>query len=131
MPEIGLEDEPISPVKRDETVTNKKPKMTMSIAPRMFMCSVGTAMMPDDQNDHARCPTNAHRQVAVGTRGDRRILPQPSFRPSQTHVAQSGAEAMPDSRKRSCEADEAAGRYRARADVEDIFAADVAGTTSR
>src|SRR5215813_7558164 len=26
MPEIGFDDEPISPVRRDETVTNRKPK---------------------------------------------------------------------------------------------------------
>src|SRR5664280_2461226 len=29
MPEIGLLDEPISPVKREETVTNRKPKSTI------------------------------------------------------------------------------------------------------
>ena len=34
IPEIGLEDEPISPVRRDETVTNRKPKATISTAPR-------------------------------------------------------------------------------------------------
>src|SRR6266513_339651 len=34
MPEIGFDDEPISPVKRDETVTNRKPKATISKAPR-------------------------------------------------------------------------------------------------
>src|SRR5262250_3749529 len=34
MPEIGFEDEPISPVKRDDTVTNKKPKTRIIRAPR-------------------------------------------------------------------------------------------------
>ena len=33
MPEIGLEDEPISPVRRRETVTNRKPKTTIRTAP--------------------------------------------------------------------------------------------------
>ena len=32
IPEIGLEDEPISPVRRDETVTKRNPK-TMMIGP--------------------------------------------------------------------------------------------------
>ncbi len=46
MPEIGLEDEPISPVSREDTVTNRKPNTMMSSAPRKFMCSAGVAMMP-------------------------------------------------------------------------------------
>ena len=45
MPEIGLEDEPISPVSREETVTNRKPKITISTAPIRFMCSVRAARM--------------------------------------------------------------------------------------
>ena len=32
MPEIGLLDEPISPVNRDETVTNRNPNSTISTA---------------------------------------------------------------------------------------------------
>jgi hypothetical protein len=32
MPEIGLDDEPIRPVMRDETVAKKKPKMRISTA---------------------------------------------------------------------------------------------------
>src|SRR5436189_1402946 len=35
MPEIGFDDEPTSPVRREETVTNRKPNATMSSAPRM------------------------------------------------------------------------------------------------
>src|SRR5215207_5906173 len=33
IPEIGFDDEPISPVSRDDTVTNRKPKTTTSTAP--------------------------------------------------------------------------------------------------
>src|SRR5687768_11160530 len=33
MPEIGFDDEPIVPVRRDETVTNKKPNTTIIAAP--------------------------------------------------------------------------------------------------
>src|SRR5256885_15891687 len=39
MPEIGFDEEPISPVSRDETVTNKNPKTTINSAPSKFMCS--------------------------------------------------------------------------------------------
>src|SRR6516225_4365351 len=35
IPEIGLDDDPISPVNRDETVTNKKPKISTNPAPSM------------------------------------------------------------------------------------------------
>src|SRR5215471_15585713 len=38
MPEIGFDDDPMSPVMRDETVTKKKPKMTMSTAARKLPC---------------------------------------------------------------------------------------------
>ena len=36
MPEMGFDEEPISPVRRDETVTNKKPKAMIRTAPRTF-----------------------------------------------------------------------------------------------
>src|SRR2546421_11446298 len=36
MPEIGFDDEPISPVSRDETVTNRNPKPTIRRAPSRF-----------------------------------------------------------------------------------------------
>src|SRR5262249_36203783 len=47
IPEIGLEEEPISPVRRDETVTNRKPKATISSAPTRFQrkLSCGATMM--------------------------------------------------------------------------------------
>src|SRR6185503_5698626 len=35
MPEIGLEDDPISPVRRDDTVTKRKPKTMIRIAAAM------------------------------------------------------------------------------------------------
>ena len=36
---MGFDEDPISPVSRDETVTNKKPNKTISKAPIRFMCS--------------------------------------------------------------------------------------------
>ena len=38
IPEIGFDDDPISPVIREETVAKKKPKTTMSMAARMLPC---------------------------------------------------------------------------------------------
>ena len=45
IPEIGLDDEPISPVRRDDTVTNKKPNNTMRNAPIKFICSDGAKVI--------------------------------------------------------------------------------------
>src|SRR3954465_6532429 len=45
MPEMGLEEEPISPVRREETVTKMKPKTTMRMAPNTFMCNGGATVM--------------------------------------------------------------------------------------
>src|SRR5690606_22173215 len=41
MPEIGFDDEPISPVSRDETVTNKNPRTMINIAPKIFILRAG------------------------------------------------------------------------------------------
>ena len=55
MPEMGFDEEPTSPVKRDETVTNRKPKAMMRMAPsilkRRFNCgaiimTMSSAMIP-------------------------------------------------------------------------------------
>ncbi len=45
IPEMGLEVDPISPVRREETVTNRKPNRTIITAPMKFMCRVRAAMM--------------------------------------------------------------------------------------
>src|SRR5262249_92145 len=42
IPEIGFDDEPTSPVSLDETVTKRKPKMMINIAPRTFILRDGT-----------------------------------------------------------------------------------------
>ena len=38
IPEIGFDEVPMRPVMRDETVTNRKPKMTIRIAARKLPC---------------------------------------------------------------------------------------------
>src|SRR5208337_3033858 len=45
MPEIGLEDDPISPVNREETVTNKNPNTTINTAPNQFILMDGAAQI--------------------------------------------------------------------------------------
>ncbi len=49
IPEMGLEVDPISPVRREETVTNRKPKQTISSAPIRFMCRVRAAMIANSR----------------------------------------------------------------------------------
>ena len=46
MPEIGLLDEPISPVRRDDTVTNRNPKSKTRIAPRTAYVMLRFAPFP-------------------------------------------------------------------------------------
>jgi hypothetical protein len=47
IPEIGVEDDPISPVNRDDTVTKRKPNSTIKDAPSRFprRCNCGAAMI--------------------------------------------------------------------------------------
>ena len=47
MPEVGHEEEPISPVRCDETVTKRNPITTMRSAPNKFhcRCSCGAIMI--------------------------------------------------------------------------------------
>ncbi len=45
MPEMGLDEEPISPVSREETVTNKNPNTTIRIAPSQFIFMEGVTQI--------------------------------------------------------------------------------------
>ena len=74
MPEIGLDDEPISPVSRDETVTNRNPKTMISTAaatrapmpvPPTYsgLANAMTTTSARTADEH-----EVHRQVAVGAR---------------------------------------------------------------
>src|SRR5262249_54286261 len=45
IPEIGLDDDPISPVIREETVAKKKPKTTTIIAPSRLIWSCGISQI--------------------------------------------------------------------------------------
>ena len=126
MPEIGFDDEPISPVSRDDTVTNRKPRMTISSAPTMrAMMPVpptysGFASAIDDDEREAADEHDLHREVAVGAQHRRRAPPRRRGSPCRPSL-----QAVPDRRQRAEQADDAARRHRAGADVEDVGAADL------
>ena len=122
MPEIGFDEEPISPVSRDDTVTNRKPKTTISSAPSRFMCSGARSEDRDDQH-HDADADELHRQVALGAQhGDAcaaaRRFGSPHS-PARMPCRMIGSERS--------EADDAARRHRAGADVEHVGAADLVG----
>ena len=72
MPEIGFDDEPISPVSRDETVTNRKPKSTIITAADDPAGGVGRDQVGrGDRGRPGRAlprTTSQQRQVALGPR---------------------------------------------------------------
>ena len=85
MPEMGFDDEPISPVSRLETVTNRKPNTTIRSAPSRFMCSVGESRIAITSS---ATPPKTKRESR--SRSVRRVLPpfppprtsrRPSFNP--------------------------------------------------
>ena len=77
MPEMGLDDEPISPVRRDDTVTNKNPNTAMSSAPSRFMCSFGASVITVSRTKMPM-PTN----LGGRSRSVRRVLAEASPRPA-------------------------------------------------
>ena len=122
MPEIGFDDEPISPVSRDETVTKRKPKMTIRHGAdarihvqRRARASMIATISADDADQH-----DLHRHVAIGARASR---PRCRGR-AAAEVAQPPLQAVPDGRQRAEQADDAARGHRAGADVQDVGVAD-------
>ena len=99
MPEIGFDDEPTSPVRRDETVTNRKPNSRIMTAPRMPWKLKPEAQLRDRrQGEHqgeAAEEDDGHRQVALGAgRGGRaagRRWPRRSRRPETIEPMISGS----------------------------------------
>src|SRR6266478_1000831 len=108
MPEMGLELEPISPVSREETVTKRKPQRIIITAPMRFMCRLGANRMATMS---AAMPTKTN--FIERSRSVRGTVSQPA------------PDTMPDERQRAHQADDAARRDRARADVEHVGAANL------
>ena len=137
MPEIGFDDEPISPVRRDETVTNRNPKSTISTAAARLTqfndcrerelppaSRVQPQKGPNGQHQEQRSKQNdSHRKVAVGAaravRNAAGRSARMSLRPAQIDAMIIGN--VPQ------HADDAAGGHGARADVEHVDLADFVG----
>ena len=88
MPEMGFDDEPISPVRRLDTVTNRNPNTTIRIAPSRFMCSGGESRMASSSSPTP--PKTKRESRSRSVRTARAALPplppprtsrRPSFKP--------------------------------------------------
>ena len=88
MPEMGFDVEPISPVRREDTVTNMNPNTTISSAPGTFMCRDGAtvmatmiAMMPPSThfNERSRSVRTTDASLVPALRKSRK----PSLSPCQ------------------------------------------------
>ena len=71
MPEIGFEEEPISPVSREETVTNRNPNTRIMTAPRNPCTLMPRPSAGHHDEDHADAAGehDHHGQVAIGAGG--------------------------------------------------------------
>ena len=71
MPEMGFDDEPISPVSREETVTNRNPKAMIISAPKKRRDKVLLQTKLREEHDHRDQRDDAaehilHRNVLIG-----------------------------------------------------------------
>src|ERR1022692_2330976 len=144
MPEIGFDEDPISPVSRDETVTKRKPKTTMRTAPTSLVPIPASRSSGADMIDAMRMtipiPTNfMDRSLSVrGTCATpapaadsslaRPTSRSPSFRPCQIvgrerkRLMIPPAATAPEGAEK---ADDPSGGHGARAHVEDVGRPDV------
>ena len=124
MPEIGFDELPMRPVMRDDTVTKKKPKMTIRIAATKFHCIGMPRRDGKEEREEQRSDENdRQRHVAVGTK--------PSAGAGRgAEVFHALAERRDDRRKRARERNEPGGQNRARAGVADVGAPQLAAPTS-
>ena len=94
MPEIGLDEDPISPVSRDETVTNRKPKHDDQ--DRAEHVHVQRRGGKDGQHRAPRCP--AATNFIDRSRSVRSDWTMSARRPLE--IRQPGPDAVPDDRQR-------------------------------
>src|ERR1700753_2064147 len=99
MPEIGFEEDPTLPVSRDETVTNRKPKRTIRIAPtglrKRFndgesMIMAIRAMMPPKTNCTGK--SSSTRALAAVLTAPDDLFQGKSFMPSFMPLQMVGSE---------------------------------------
>ena len=66
IPEIGFDDDPTSPVSREETVTNRKPKATINMAPTMLPRRFELRREHDGQQQRDDAAEHEfHREIAI------------------------------------------------------------------
>ena len=119
MPEIGFEDEPISPVMRLETVTKKKPKSSDQQRRRESESEARRERDREQQRERA-AEHERDREIALGAQAARR-------RPRARSCCAAPRNAADDGRQRAHEREKPAGRDGAGADVEEVGVADLAG----
>ena len=125
MPLTGFDDEPSSPVMREETTEKKKPNTMMATAERTETPSPGTALSWGRKDMKRARATEPPSTTEIGmSRSVRALLARPSP-PAQPQVAEGRAEAVDDGGHRLHEVDDPARGHRPRADVADVAAPDV------
>ncbi len=101
MPEIGFDEEPTSPVRREDTVANRKPNTRISSAPSRFMCSgVAKVMMAMIARQpiatHLKGMSRSVRRPAFGVLALPLPMPaRPPFRPFQIDGSERTSEIRP------------------------------------
>ncbi len=95
MPESGQDDEPTSPVMREETTENRKPSTRISSAPARFMWKAGTAQMtPTSSSEPA---ASSHTGVSRSVRS----VPAPPAAPPKSELADARMDETMDGSARS------------------------------
>ena len=126
MPLTGLDEEPSSPVMREDTTEKKKPNTTMMAAESSATpkpgtaCSCGRNAMKSARPSEPKITSRNGRSRSV-----RRVAAPASA--AQVQVAEGGAERVQDRGQRLQQVDDPAGGHRAGADVADVARPDVVG----
>ena len=125
IPEIGLDDEPITPVIRELTVTNRNPKRTIMPAP--INRPVNSVGIRCEAAIASTSPSEPARTSGMGRSRSVRATPPLAGLLARAQVAQAAGHRGHDQRQGVEHAQDAAGGHRAGADVADVLAGDRAG----
>ena len=121
IPEIGFDEEPMSPVMRDDTVAKKKPKTRISTAARTLPC-VGRPGVTIRKMASSSEPTST---TAIGM--SRSVRARPDWPAPAPKILDAATGRRDDRRNRARQGDEARGQHRAGADVADVGAPQLPG----
>ena len=131
IPEIGFDEEPISPVNREETVTNRNPKSTISSAATRLMTNVAPMLNcpKAPKVSVAQIMSTSNSEPTPTKRSDRsrsvRLPPGDPEAPACAEVAERRRERAEDQRQGLKEADDAARGHGPRADAKHVGFVDV------